>query len=151
MNDFYVALGDNEVVPFTVTDKAQAFLTAHPDLFPASGESAADGYIDYSLDTKHVNKNPDSCGDRFMYLDDVYVSQIFETDLTSGLTLTELNVADINLDQYYVLYIGKLGGVFEGNEVSVVGLPLNTSSFENTGGGTTLVIVLAGSYIQKLD
>ena len=46
--------------------------------------------------------------------------------------------------QYSVYYNGELDDVFEDDTVEVTGLPLGTSSFENTEGGDTLVVVLAG-------
>ena len=41
--------------------------------------------------------------------------------------------------------------VFEDDTVEVTGLPLGTSSFENTEGGDTLVVVLAGCRVNNID
>ena len=53
--------------------------------------------------------------------------------------------------QYSVYYNGELDDVFEDDTVEVTGLPLGTSSFENTEGGDTLVVVLAGCRVNNID
>lgn len=53
------------------------------------------------------------------------------------------------LDRYGILYLGTLGGIYEGDYVNVFGLPLANVSFDNQGGGVTNAIMLAGSYVEK--
>ncbi len=65
--------------------------------------------------------------------------------------MTSLNLADEYGYQYFTFYIGRLDGVYENDELTIYGLPLSTSSFDNTQGGQTLVVVLAGSLIKPLE
>lgn len=44
-----------------------------------------------------------------------------------------------------------LPDVFEDDYVKIYGAPLGTTSFDNIGGGTTLAIVLGGSYVEKIS
>ena len=89
--------------------------------------------------------------DKLFVLPSVYVLQILEEEIYEGDYITEVNVIDEEGDQYYILYYGELTDVYEDDTISVVGLPLGNSSFENTDGGQTLVIVIAGSYIELAE
>lgn len=74
-----------------------------------------------------------------------------ETEIDTGDYLTGINLIDENAQQYYVWYHGELPDIFEEDIVKVTGLPLGCSSFENTDGGNTLVLVLAGSQVTLLE
>ncbi len=54
-------------------------------------------------------------------------------------------------NQYYIFYLGELPDIFEEDTIGVYGLPLSMSRFANTGGGTTLCPVLAGSWITAVE
>ena len=74
-----------------------------------------------------------------------------EEEMEEGHYLTWLNLIDGEEQQYSVYYNGELDDVFEDDTVEVTGLPLGTSSFENTEGGDTLVVVLAGCRVNNID
>lgn len=145
----YENLGSNEAIPYTVTDKAKNFLQEHENMFPAKDEVDAD-LINYSVDYRQVLKNEKKFGDKLMYIADAGVVEIHEDEYSEGEYITSLNITD-GEQQYIVYYIGELDKIFEDSEVSVIGLPLGTSFFENTAGGTTQVIVLAGTQIEEVS
>jgi len=147
----YKLLEENESAPYTLNEKAEAFLKEHPDFFPYQGKEAdLSEYADTTLEAKHINKNPNNYGDKLMYLDYAYVKQIREEDISSSQAITWLNLVGADV-QYNVYYIGKLDDVFEDDGVEVYGIPLGRSSFENTEGGTTLVIVLGACKVEKVE
>ena len=74
-----------------------------------------------------------------------------EEEIEEGHYLTWLNLIDGEEQQYSVYYNGELDDVFEDDTVEVTGLPLGTSSFENTEGGDTLVVELAGCRVNNID
>ena len=86
---------------------------------------------------------------KLMYVADALVVQISEEEISDGKYFTMLNVTDGD-QQYYVYYIGELDNIFEDREISIVGLPLGTSQFNNTDGGQTIVIVLAGTKVKEV-
>lgn len=147
----YSQLQDNDTIPYVLNDKAVQFLKNHDDLFSVKSENQLSdkSLIDYDLQYKHIAKNPDKYGDKLMVLPDLLVGQIFETDLGEDQYFTEINASDVNGQQFYLLYNGELEDIFEEDAISVVGLPLGTSSFDNIEGGQTLVAVLAASYVYK--
>ena len=99
----------------------------------------------------HIHKNPSRYGDKLMRISDAYVIQVQEEEIEEGHYLTWLNLIDGEEQQYSVYYNGELDDVFEDDTVEVTGLPLGTSSFENTEGGDTLVVVLAGCRVNNID
>lgn len=139
--DLYTYIQDQCSTEYTLTEKAETFLEEHDDLFPASTE----------LDFRHINKNPSRYGDKLMRISDAYVIQVQEEEIEEGHYLTWLNLIDGEEQQYSVYYNGELDDVFEDDTVEVTGLPLGTSSFENTEGGDTLVVVLAGCRVNNID
>lgn len=146
----YELLQNNEVIPYTLNEKASAFLNEHGNLFPTNSMDAIDAnLINYQLTSKQITKNDSKYGDELMFIMDLGVHQIMETEISDGEYFTELNVSDVSGQQYYILYNGELDNIFEGDSIFACGLPLGNSSFENLTGGQTLSIVLAGSYIEK--
>ena len=75
--------------------------------------------------------------------------EIAEEELEKDFKVTTINVMDENENQYMVYYIGAVEDVFEKDIISVYGLPIGQSGFENTTGGSTNCIILAGSYVKK--
>ena len=144
----YDALETNELVPYEMSEKAKTFLTEHEELFPASGDIDK-SLIDEDLDHRQILKNASKYGDKLMNVPYAAVVQITEEEITDGKYLTSVNLTDGD-QQYYVLYIGELDKVYEDSYVSVTGLPLGISQFDNTDGGQTIVIVLAGVSVAEV-
>lgn len=143
----YIALGTVEP-KYVPTEKAKNFLTTHENLFPTKNKKKAEKYTKNNLQYKHVNKNPDNYGDQLIKLTNYEVTQIWEVDSWDG-KLTEITAMSSNYDNVIcVLYLGKVK-LYEGDKFTVYGLPLDDTSWTNVGGGTTLAITLAGSYIEK--
>lgn len=146
----YTALEENEVYPYTISDKASEFLLDYPKFFSTTKFKKVRDYIDYDISYKHIAKNASKYGDKLMCISPAYVISCSETEIDDETTLTELQIMDDDDNNYMVIYIGSVD-VFENDVVECYGLPLGTSSFENVSGGTTLAIVAAGSYINKID
>ncbi|MGN1317680.1 MAG: zinc-ribbon domain-containing protein [Lachnospirales bacterium] len=149
--NIYKYLSKNyEGMNFTISDKAKAFLTEHPNLFPAKAYIDCQDYITWSVEYKHLAKNAANYGDKLI---EIYgtISQIWElsTDVT-GLndTVSVINMSDYNGDRFFVFYYGSLD-IYEGDNITMTGLPLDMGSYTNTIGGSTNCAVIAGTYIQK--
>lgn len=151
--DLYAALQENDLFTYTLNDKMKEFLQTYEDLFPASSvdDIAAAGVVDLSLEARQIMKNPSRYGDRLMFLPELQVVQIIESEVNTDQYLTEINVADLQGQFYYIIYNGVLDNVFEDDWISAYGLPLGATTYENTAGGETWTIPMAGSYVEKLD
>ena len=57
-------------------------------------------------------------------------------------------MSDNDGNLYDVIYLGKLEDVYEDTLVTVYGLPMDKSAYENIDGSYNEVIVLAGSYVR---
>lgn len=142
----FFSLATYPYMPFKISSKAQQFLNENEKIFPSSYLNEVSIHVDNSIKYKHLNKSPQEYGDKIVFVKG-YVAQIFERTFINDYTLTELLISDENFNYYYVFYLGKCD-FFEGDEISVYGLPLGGSSFENVSGGETLVQVLAGAYMR---
>ena len=152
----YRMFGENGSIPFQLNEKAKQFLSEREDQFPITAESGTvtvdSGAVDTEFDYREVLKNPAKFGDRLITLSGVYLNQIFESKILDDAYITELYVIDENKQVYYILYVGNaLDGFLKGDFLTVYGLPLGTSFYDNVSGGTTNVIVVAGSLITKLS
>lgn len=145
----YMALQDNEVCPYKVSAKAQEFLKNNPNIFPATSIDAVNPLTDTAIEFKHLNKNIANYGDKLISIPEAYVVGIEEEKIGEK-TLTSVHVADATENSYQIIYLGSLDDIFKEDTVKVYGLPLGMSSFGNVSGGTTIVAVVAGSYIKKL-
>lgn len=148
----YKDLSTIATIDFTINDKAKDFLVAHPELFPATSESACQPYIDSSIEYKHIAKNAKNYGDKLMkvYGQIVQTEEITTEDSGLSQDVSAINLIDANGNQYYIYYIGT-NDLYEDDIVNVVGLPLDMSSFTNTDNGETLCPILAGCSIEKTE
>lgn len=146
---FFESLQENEVAPFTLTEKAKVVLSEKEDLFLENKADGLDRYTDTSLEYKVLTKNIDKHGDKLIYLAQAYVISIDETQLDEETTVSEVHLMDADGNSFYVLSLVAYDEVFEGDVVNAYALPLGETSFENVSGGTTLAIMLAGCYLEK--
>lgn len=151
--DFYAAFQENGVIDYTLNAKASQFLQEHAELFPAdSSETISEaGLTDESLEARQIMKSPDRYGDRLMFLPELQVIQIQEAEVDTERYLTLINTIDYAGQQYYILYDGVLDDIFDGDWICVYALPLGATTFENTEGGETWTIPMAGSYVEKIN
>ncbi len=147
--DIYSYLQENEFYPYTLTEKAETFLTQHSDLFPCEGDIDK-SLIDDKLDYRQILKNANKYGDKLFDISLGLVVQIFEESLGDEEYFTTINVSDGDL-QYIVLYNGELNEVFEDSIISLVGLPIGISQFDNLDGGKTRVVCLAGCKVTLIS
>lgn len=149
ISELITSWGTNKNLKFTPSDKAMSFMEEHENLFPAKKLSLAEKYTNSKTLYKYVNKNSENYGGKLMKLGHYQVIQIYEYE-ESEYTMTEIIAQDSNYSNViYIAYPGKKKNVYENDNITVYGLPLSTTSWENVGGGTTNAIALAGSYIIK--
>ena len=133
-------------MPFTLSDTSYNFLKQHKELFAANSYDAIAPYLDGSVEYKHLAKSPGKYDGTIVAVN-CSIQQIFENavdDEWTKYTYTDLLVCDDNYNYYWAFYPGTCE-FYEGDKICVYGLPLGSSSFDNVGGGTTLVQVLAAS------
>lgn len=134
---------------YTLYDDQKNFIRANEDLFPTEYRNKAENYVDYSLNYKMIAKNPQKYGSSMMELCYVDVIQIEEADIDGVGVVTIMNIMDSDYNSFVCFYIGELASVYEGDVVDIIGLPLDTSSYNNVSGGATNCVVVATSYVQK--
>ena len=147
---FFESLQDNDAIPFTITEKAKKMLREHENLFLGNTEHNLSSYTDIALEYKVLTKNIDKHGDKLVNLAEAYVLSIDETQIDDETTFSELHLLDLDGSSFYVLSLAEYDNIFEGDYVCAYALPLGETSFDNISGGTTLAIVLAGCYIEKI-
>ena len=143
-------LQDNDVMPFTITEKAREMLRKNEDLFLRNRNGGLAEYTDTSLEYKILSKNIDKHGDKLLFLSEAYVLQINETQLDDETTFSALHLVDVDGNSLYVMSLVAYDDIFEGDYVCAYALPLGETAFDNISGGTTLAIVLAGCYVEKI-
>lgn len=147
--EVFECLEGEEDMPLTITDKAKAMLKEKPDLFDKNNTGGLDEFTDYGLDYRTVMKNINMYGDKLMYIPEAYVISAAE-DTIDGQAITEMELMDADEKTYYVVGLTAYDGIYEDDVVECYALPLGETSYQNTGGGTTISLVLAGSCITKL-
>lgn len=143
---------EGEDFSYRVSEKAKIFLSEHENLFPVRNiDDINNDLIDFSIDMRQISKNQENYGDKLMNIDLAYVMSIAETNMSDGSTFTEMQVCDANQYNYYLLYEGQIDGVYQDSVVHIIGLPLGNTAFSNIGGGTTLAVIVAGSYVELVE
>ena len=149
--EFYQVLQSGEELSYTLNEKATQFLTEHSEWFPLADadEAKLEELIDYGIEVRHIEKNADKFGDKLMSVPLAQIVQIDEEEIADSQYVSSLNVIDSSGQQYYVYYLGELENIYSEDFVSIIGLPLGYSYFNNTDGGQTFVVMLAGCTVSK--
>ena len=130
---------------YAVSDASISFIDAHENFFPTQTEAdlqALEPFIDRSVEYKHLTKSITPYLSSIISIPNVSVSQIFETPL-AGHTITSMLA--LNQDgNCFVIHFDRALDIYEGDTISLYGLPIATSSFDNVSGGTTNNIVIYG-------
>lgn len=137
---------------YELTAKAKEFIPAHEELFPAKNKELAAKYTNSKIKYKHIIKSPEDYGDKLIKLENYEILQISEIDWEYGEhgKLTHIEAHDgYGGNAVSIFYFNKTN-LYKDDRITIYALPLDTTSWENIGGGTTLAIALAGSYIEKL-
>lgn len=144
----YQYLGENESLPYIVTDNAVAFINEHPDLFPvATGlESSTSEFIDSTISFAHLSKNIAKYGSNLMNISG-YIVDIEEAPDGS---VTVLQIMDYDGNNYMLYYLGVLDDVLEEMEVNTCVLPMDIVTFENMSGAYTEAIVCAACFVNSI-
>lgn len=137
--------------PFVMSTSAMSFIADHEEFFPAGRSIVLKNYIDQSAEYKTLNKNVEKYGDSLYKSDAMQVIDIHEENVQDEVCLTTVHVIDEGGNSFIVLYKGELPDIYKDDTVSVCGLPLGISSFENVGGGSTIAVVLAGCRVINTE
>ncbi len=149
-HEFYVAVQDNELIPYQMNEAEKSFLLAHQDLFPASTELIASGQTDYSFMYNPMEQNENTYGNSLIYLPWAMVIEIRQEQVTDDSVMTLLRLYD-GQAQYDILHLAALDNISQGDAVEVYGLPLGISSGTDAHGDEGPMLVIAGSYIQETN
>ncbi len=150
VSELYATLEDNEDIPYEMSEKAENFISENENCFPSTNYEHILQFIDTSIEYRYISKNPANYGDKLIEVSELYVIGIDETNIDEEGKFTEIQALDIDENVYYILYNGSLD-IFEDDVISAVMLPLGMTSYENLDGGTTVALVTAGSYIEKVE
>ncbi len=144
------SLGTWNSMPYEVKPTSYAFMKSHMNLFPVSDVAALSNYLDETVEYKHLAKSIDPYLEKVVKtrgsIIDIYENSI--DDETQKFLYSEMLLYDGNGDCWWGFYPGSLD-YYEGDNITVYGLPIGASSFPNVSGGTTRVQVLALCYVTK--
>ena len=76
--EYIKSMGDYEEMRFSPTEKAEEFITAHENLFPAADKLLLGDSLDENLTYKELIKSPDKYGDKVVKLSGYEILQIWE-------------------------------------------------------------------------
>lgn len=131
----------------TMDQKSYDFIVKNYALFPAKNESKVVKLVDKTVTTKHLNKSLNSYLDKFIKITGDVV-QIEEIEPDFGL-IAVVHIIDENSNSIMGIYPAKSGDIFEGDFVSLIGVPIANYSFENVSGGYTNATFMALSSLTK--
>lgn len=132
-------------------DTAKEFIDAHEALFPCESEEAkgeAFSLTNEEVTRKQLVKNATPYTGELFTANNLEIVQIFEEPVW-GYTLSWILAQDSDYQAYDIYYLGSVD-VYEGDKINIRALPLGNSGFDNVSGGTTNVVVCAGSIVEKV-
>lgn len=148
--EFLNTTGSLPSMPFSVSYKAQEFISGHEELFPAKNLKQTKKYTDTSIKYQQIFKHPDQYGDKIVRLSDYYIVQM-DSYSAFGYDYNEILLIDRSGKHVCIVYyLDELENIFESDFVDVYGIPIDTSSYESKSGKTIKTCILAGNYFKKV-
>lgn len=121
-------------VQFQVSEELEDYINSNVRFFPAGekDKSLLEKRIDYSLDYKHMNKNPQKYVGKFAYIGDLEVVQIWEDSIKNPKEYdyaTRIIAVDGEDNCYYIFYVGKSLDIVEESKVCITAMPVDNGSY----------------------
>jgi TolA protein len=132
-------------------DLTYNFMVNNYKLFPAKTDEdkkAAAGKVDSNINTKLLNKNVAPYLDKMVKVSGSVV-QVHEENTAIG-TVATVHIFDSNGNSVMGVYFGSTGDLLDGDNATIIGVPVTTYSFSNVSGGTTNAILMSLSDVKKL-
>ncbi len=146
--EFIRFIGTFPDMSFTVNTKAEDFINLHENLFPAASLDGMDGLFDEDYAYEKFVKSPREYGDALIKIEDCYVQQVWEYPLLQYEHLTELYLI-CNEYIYTVYYPAATPGIYEGDTVTVYGLPVGQATFKTINDENFQCCVIYACYVEK--
>ncbi len=127
------------------------FLADNFELFPAWKPElikTVDQKVDKKITYKHLEKNISKYLDKFIRVEG-YIVDIQEYPSEVG-DASYIHLMTDSGENFIFLYPGT-GELFKQDHVVAVGVPVRNTSFDNISGGKTRCVMIAGSYIRKMN
>lgn len=124
------------------------FFAKHTDLFPASTaelRKKVKGLVDTKVTTRHLNKNLANYYENFVQIRG-QVLQV-EEDNSLGSTFSVVLLADEHGNYITAVYPATTGDLLDGDNATVIGVPIANYSFNNVGGGFTNSTLIGASLV----
>lgn len=151
MGDFYKYMGtSSDELSYTISPKAEEFINTHEDLVPAKSEDSISDYVDSSIEFKKVSKNQNNFGDKIMKVNEAYVIDILEDNISEDQPMSIIQAMDADGNCYFIIHLDSVE-IYKEDTIKFYGVPVGMTSYENVSGGTTISLVIAGSYVEKTE
>ncbi|WP_207952878.1 hypothetical protein [Paenibacillus agricola] len=131
-------------------DLTYNFIVQNHKWFPANTDEdkqAARAEVDSSINTKLLFKNAAPYLNKMAKITG-HVVQVTEENTAIGILAT-VHIVDANQNSIVGILMGSTGDLLDGDQATIVGVPVSAYSFNNVGGGTTNAIFMALSEVKK--
>lgn len=136
----YMLLGENEEMPYEISDKSIEFMKKHLDFFPGNekNKGAMSDFVNDDASYPKLDKSITKYQGELAFVEG-YVVDIQEFD--DG-KLTYLHIAEEYSGGNYVMYyLGSLDEIYAGDYVQAYLLPFDKVTFENMNNAYTKAII----------
>ncbi len=146
----YFGSGGEDLM-YTVSKPAEVFLNNHEDLFPTDTIENIETYINADVDYKMIIKSPNKYGDEIICFKNYRIIQIWESEFIPYDNFTTMLLMDTDTynDYIYAYYPDEFPDAYEDDVVTLYGIPLNTSSYNTTSGGTNNCLMVFVAFAEK--
>lgn len=146
--ELFAYLGENKDSKYGIRSMADAFLSAHKEIFVNHTSEGLDDLTDPEYRYEVYAKSPDKYGDKLLKLSGLHVVQAAEFEMFNYKEVTFILAQDENYNAYYIYYIGTTD-VYEGDYISAYVLPLDYFTYKSVSGNEVWAIACAAANITK--
>lgn len=131
---------------YSLSDDIVNYIDSHKELFPTCEKATVEATDLQNFSNKQFSKTRKQEEIGLIKLK-LTAQQVFEDDFLGGGKLTSMLAFDDDFNCYALYYLDTID-VYKEDTFIAYALPVARSSFENVGGGSTLVTVLLSCFIE---
>lgn len=146
--ELFTCLGTADNFVYKVNDLANKFLSEHNEIFFDHSTGNYQELTDNEYNYNKFAKNPNTYGDKLIYVKQLKVSSISEFAMNKNLTITSVFAFDSSYHPYYFFYVGTCENVYADSTIEAYLLPLGSGLYTTKLGLRNRALAGAAVWIQ---
>lgn len=146
--EFLTSLGTEKNALFTISEKAQDFITQNTNLFLENSAEGISDLVDKNFRYTDYSKNSSKFGDKLFRVTNFSIVQVFEYSDYWGKQITKFLGYDSNFNVYSGYLFTQSDKIVEDKYITLYALPLDFSTYKGVNNNSIWAIRFIAVYVE---